>query len=133
MQYKKPLRAQSNQIILQPGDRIFCWSLLKRHYGVFAGNGWVLHNMPGRGEHFTSYDEFRTDREVFLEKRCSPQDLPEVMMMLQAKAGNPQAYDLIGHNCEHTAMEVTEQKSVSYQVNGWGTIGGIALLALLLA
>ncbi|HTB22208.1 MAG TPA: hypothetical protein VK914_05840 [bacterium] len=123
---------QSRTVNLELGDRIFCWSLLKKHYGVFNGGGWVLHNMPGKGEHFVSFEEFRAGRQVFIEKKCPPEKRPKVMAALQAKAGNPKRYDLLVHNCEHTALEATEGVSASYQVRGWGTIGSIALIALLL-
>jgi hypothetical protein len=132
MQYKRPLKAQRKNVTLEPSDRIFCWSLLKKHYGVYAGGGWVLHNMPGKGEHFISYEEFREGRQVFIEKRFPVQERPRVMAAVQAKVGNPKKYDLLVHNCEHTALETTEGISASYQIRGWSTVGGIVLLALLL-
>ncbi len=114
------------------GDRIYCWSGIVKHYGVYTGDGWVLHNLPEKDEHIVPFENFREARQVFLEKRCDIQDMSKVWIALRTKTRNPQKYDLINHNCEHTAMEVTEQRSTSTQVNDVLVVLGISALVFLI-
>lgn len=119
-----------NSSLIEPGDRIYYWADWKKHYGVYAGNGWVWHNAPTKGEHYAQLEAFSGGRRVHIDRKCPAVDRYKVLSAIQAKAGNPEGYDLLSYNCEHAARQLTEGSRISYQVLGWGVFG-LALCGLL--
>jgi len=106
---------------LLPGD------LLERpkgpvtHMGIYLGNGRVLHNTPGYGEHETSFSEFVKDKEVAVYQ--PPQYMRDhILHNASAVLADPKQYFLLTNNCEHTVRRIVEEQSYSRQLIIWGLI-----------
>ena len=112
----------------KPGDVILCDRVLYKHYGIYAGNGRVIHYASKNGD-------FGSDvrvREVSLErfangrkcqavintgnhartKRFSPE---ETVFRARSRLGEKN-YNLLFNNCEHFVLWCKYGKSKSVQV-----------------
>ena len=114
----------------QPGE------LLRRrkgpvmHTGVSLGDGRVLHNTPGRGEHVSTLEEFAKGKTIRVspgaaDARARIQTLDEDDLQ--------RPYNLFVNNCEHTASRVTAGQPSSPQLKKIAVeaLIGAALLLLL--
>lgn len=103
---------------------------LVRHRGVVVGDGWVLHNTPGRGEHVSTLAEFAAGRTVRRE-RTPPAPDPVALARARVERSG-RRYHLLYNNCEHTVSRVTEGRSRSPQLLGWvaGVVAGAVALVV---
>lgn len=96
---------------LRPGDHIYSPRLGYTHHGVYAGNRRVIHyHKDGRGEasvQQTSLEVFTGGKPVY-RKRAAGRDGAEVVAAARERLGE-QAYNLVGHNCEHFAKDCFER------------------------
>ncbi len=122
-----------------PGDTLSRRKGLVRHTGVALGDGRVLHNLPGRGEHISSEAAFGNGQQVQVQRRSRAQreralagarryDLAHNYGYSQA---NPRRYHLLSNNCEHTVHRVSSGRARSPQLRGWLAGLGLAGAALL--
>jgi len=129
---------------LQPGDVIFTDRVLYRHYGVYAGDGKVIHYAAKNGD-------FGSDvgvRETSLKKfsgggKCTVlqfiEDPPfsgkETVRRARSRIGE-KSYSLLFNNCEHFALWCKTGKSTSAQVETAFTaaavLGVVGIAALLI-
>lgn len=112
---------------LLAGDVVARRKGLVMHKGVLLADGRVLHNTPGRGEHVSSFEEFRRGRRVY---RVGAAD-GRRGVRLPAGVAVGRRYNLFTNNCEHTVSRVTEGRSHSQQLRGW--VVGASLAAVTLA
>ena len=105
---------------------------LVTHRGIALGDGRVLHNTPGRGEHISSEQEFASGHRV----RVTPgtydarqRALSHASHFEYARRGR--RYHLLGNNCEHTVSRATSGAARSPQLRGW--VAGLGLAAVALA
>ncbi len=114
----------------QPGE------LLRRrkgpvmHTGVSLGDGRVLHNTPGRGEHVSTLEDFAKGKTI----RVSPGSA-DARVRIQALDEDDlqRPYNLFVNNCEHTASRVTDGRPSSPQLKKIAVealIGAALLLVL---
>lgn len=112
---------------LLAGDVVARRKGLVMHKGVLLADGRVLHNTPGRGEHVSSFEEFRRGRRVY---RVGAAD-GRRGVRLPAGVAVGRRYNLFTNNCEHTVSRVTEGRARSRQLRGW--VAGVSVAAVALA
>lgn len=113
-----------------PGDTVSRRKGLVKHHGVALGDGRVLHNIPGRGEHISSEAEFSLGRKVSVVKRSRSER--ERAMSSAANWHAPRSYSLFTNNCEHTVNRASTGQAKSPQLRGWVAGVGLAGAALVL-
>lgn len=114
----------------QPGELLRRRKGLVMHTGVSLGDGRVLHNTPGRGEHVSSFEEFAHGKTV----RVSPSSR-EARKRVQDLDVNAfeRPYNPFTNNCEHTASRATDGRASSPQLRKLAVevLAGAALLLVL--
>ena len=88
------------------GDLLVCQKALGffNHVGVGVGPNKVLHNAPGKGEHISTVKEFSNGQPV--EVRHTGADSIAVLGRTRKTLANPQKYNVVFRNCQHTASEI---------------------------
>ena len=114
----------------QPGEFLRRRKGPVMHTGVSLGDGRVLHNTPGRGEHVSTLEEFAKGKTL----RVSPGSA-DARMRIQALDEDElqRPYNLFLNNCEHTASRVTAGQPSSPQLKKVAVealIGAALLLVL---
>ena len=98
------------------------------HFGIYMGNGWVLHNSPEAGERITTYDEYAAGQQVKVHQPDSS-GRQQIMQRAWQIVRNPKAYNHLTRNCEHTVYEAIEGIAKSPTVRT--AVGIAAVIALL--
>lgn len=102
------------------------------HEGVFAGyrNGvpCVLTNTLERGESLYSLQDFSGGLQVQVQP-SNHLNRYAIQERIQKVLLNPQPYNLLLRNCEHTVNWVLIGEAKSTQVRAWGAVAGIAVIA----
>lgn len=117
---------------LRAGDILVRRKWIADHMGIYLGNGEVLHNIPGKGEHRSSFDEFADEKKV---KYQIPENNERSYILRNAinVLSSPESYNIFTNNCEHTVRKITEGKSYSEQLVVFGvmcvTITVLAIIA----
>jgi uncharacterized protein YfaT (DUF1175 family) len=101
---------------LKPGDIIFCDRIIYKHYGVYAGNGRVIHYATQNGDfgadvrvRETSLKKFAGDGKCMLLpllNNCAGLkhfSAEETVKRARSRLGE-KAYNLLFNNCEHFAL-----------------------------
>ena len=101
------------------------------HRGVALGDGRVLHNTPGRGEHISSEAEFANGHRVSVTRSSLDDRRRALHHAAHLGVRGGRAYDLLGNNCEHTVSRASSGDARSPQLRGW--IAGVGLAAVTLA
>lgn len=122
---------KKSKTLIKPGDVIFVDRGLYKHYGVYVGNGTVVHFSGGNHGELssrkacilkTSLEKFRKDGKVQVENRqnlknqaFSPRET--VMRAINAVGSEKGKYSLIWNNCEHFAnwCKYGEKRSVQVE------------------
>ena len=113
-----------------PGDTISRRKGLVMHQGVALGDGRVLHNIPGRGEHISSEAEFSRGRKISVLKRSRAER--EQALASAASWRASRGYSLFTNNCEHTVNRASTGRAKSPQLRGWVAGVGLAGAAIVL-
>jgi len=108
-----------------PGDTLTRRKGLVSHHGVALGDGRVLHNMPGLGEHISSEAEFGAGRKVKVRRRSLAERERALAAAERQTAGR--GYHLFTNNCEHTVNRASTGQAHSPQLRGW--VAGVTLAA----
>ena len=121
------LSAISTSDSLKKGDIIFVDKGLYKHYGIYAGNGVVVHYSDKNGNFGTdikiqeaSLEDFASGFEVKVcqldEKKYTLYSDEETLKRAYSRLGEKN-YNLIFNNCEHFAVWCKTGISDSEQVN----------------
>jgi len=86
-----------------------------KHFGVYLGDGRVLHNSPEKGEHVSDVREFSSGHEIEVTP-TPPDKKAEIMQRVQDTVRKPRSFDAPTNNCEHTKTRITEGRAYSSQV-----------------
>lgn len=111
-----------------PGDVLSRRKGPVMHRGVALGNGQVLHNTPGRGEHISSLEAFSGGRKVRVQRRTFAE---REAALARASQWRSRPYHLLRNNCEHTVSRARSGRRTSPQLRGWALGLGLAGAALL--
>ena len=113
------------------GDVVSRRKGLVMHRGIALGDGRVLHNTPGRGEHISSEHEFAAGHRVHV-RSGSLEDRRRALAHAEHFERSPSGrrYHLFGNNCEHTVHRATSGEPRSPQLQGWLAGVGLAAVAL---
>ncbi len=116
-----------------PGDVLSRRKGLVMHRGIALGDGRVLHNTPGRGEHISSEAEFVSGQSVRVERQpyYRRQRALRSAALFEAQDRTSRRYHLLDNNCEHTVHRHTSGEARSPQLRGW--IMGVGCAAVVLA
>ena len=102
------------------------------HRGIALGDGRVLHNTPGRGEHISSEHEFANGHRVRVESASYGARQRALAQAARLEGGRTgRSYHLFGNNCEHTVNRAASGDARSPQLRGW--VAGVGLAAIALA
>jgi len=105
---------------------------LVMHRGIALGDGRVLHNTPGRGEHISTEREFANGQRVRVESATYAERKRSLAHAAYVeRRQSPRAYHLFGNNCEHTVHRANSGDAHSPQLRGW--VAGVGLAAVALA
>jgi len=128
---------------LQKGDIIYTDNVIYQHYGIYAGNGRVIH-YAGEDSHFggdiciqeTSLEKFAKGCDYSVAQysidpsRSKQFSGEETVRRARSRIGE-KSYNLLFNNCEHFALWCKYGKSRSVQVEKAVTtavvIGAVAL------
>ena len=106
---------------------------LVMHRGVALGDGRVLHNTPGRGEHISSEVEFANGHRVNVARASYSSRQRSLAHADQfERSGAGRSYHLLGNNCEHTVHRASSGEAHSPQLRGWVAGLGLAAVALVI-
>ncbi|MCL2044175.1 MAG: lecithin retinol acyltransferase family protein [Treponema sp.] len=106
-------------------DNYFASIRTYRHYGVYTGNGTVIHYAPLEGNeisfengiiHETTLEKFLGDRALKIDKNAEKMFSDEDIVLRARSRLGEKEYDLLKNNCEHFARWSVTGNSVSYQV-----------------
>ena len=113
---------------LQAGDIIVANRFFYKHYGVYAGDGQVIHYTSGSGDFGSDACVRETSLEQFAEgKECSvlqfkesrgrtkPFSSSETLRRARSRLGE-KSYNLVFNNCEHFVLWCKLGKNKSVQV-----------------
>jgi cell wall-associated NlpC family hydrolase len=129
----------------QAGDILYTDRFLYRHYGIYAGNGKVIHYAAGNGDFGadvrvseTSLKQFAGDGEYGVAQIAENLSVAkqfsgkETVRRAQSRLGE-ESYNLLFNNCEHFALWCKTGRSKSVQVETAFTativLGAIAVTA----
>ncbi|MBQ3688382.1 MAG: lecithin retinol acyltransferase family protein [Bacteroidales bacterium] len=114
---------------LNKGDIIVALRIgfLYLHYGVYVGDGYMVHFSYRKGEKMcntriikTSYEEFANGSTTYrepLRDNMKPNSSEEIARIAESYIGeNFGKYNLFRNNCEHFANYCRYNKKVSYQI-----------------
>jgi hypothetical protein len=104
------------------------------HYGVYAGNNLVFNCTPKKGEHLCPIHEFSDGKEITVVP--VPYHLKQAASLnIFTLVSDPQPYDLLSNNCEHSVFKAYGLEPASGQVKFWATMGllGLALYVVVRA
>lgn len=93
------------------------------HRGIVLENGDVLHNTPLRGEHISSYSEFRKGKIVY-DRGLSERRRQEVLRATDES--DHRRYNPFTNNCEHTVTRALDGRGRSPQLASVLISGGVA-------
>ena len=93
------------------------------HRGIFLDDGQVLHNTPLRGEHISSYAEFRKGKTVY-DRGLSERRRQEVLRA--TGESEHRRYNPFTNNCEHTVTRALDGRGRSPQLASMLISGGVA-------
>lgn len=129
-----------------PGDVVYASRGLYKHYGIYVGNGRVVHFAAPGGNELdasraeiveTSLAEFLKGADLSVEYtgRVSPFAPDEVVRRARSRVGRGRGeYDLVFNNCEHFAhwcrYGERDSKQVRDVVKTIASIGAAAALAI---
>jgi hypothetical protein len=99
-----------------------------RHVGVYAGNGMVFHNHPDSGQQLVTLDHFAGGRKIKLRK-TGVDDKQAFLLRLQQAQQQPNSYNLLRRNCEHTASTLRGGNPSSPQLWLYAGISALAVVA----
>lgn len=115
-----------------PGDIIFTERILYKHYGVYIGQGQVIHYTGPAGHETdptqadiiqTSIEKFLRGDELYIERspedfKYKPLEPTKVVERAISKLGKGKGkYNLVDHNCEHFANWCKYDVAFSRQVD----------------
>ena len=102
------------------------------HRGIYVGESQVFHNTPFSGEHISSLQEFADDCPVtVIERHSDPVDQLNILHRISAQLLAPRTYVAAGYNCEHSVNRALGRAVESPQLQVFGLLGALGLLALL--
>jgi hypothetical protein len=132
-------------VYFKPGDIIVCDRVFYQHFGIYAGNGRVIHYASKNGDFGLDVQVRETSLEQFANRgKCRL--VPCAGNSIQSKQFSPQetvkrarsrlgekSYNLIFNNCEHFALWCKYGKNKSVQVEKALTaavvLGAVAIAA----
>jgi hypothetical protein len=106
-------------------DNYFAGLNTYQHYGVYIGDGKVIHFAPLEGQeisarngviHETALDKFLDGRALQVEINVEKKYSDNVIIQRARSRLGEKGYDLIANNCEHFARWCVTGENVSYQV-----------------
>ena len=111
---------------IQGGDILYVHRGLYKHYGVYAGDGKVIHFAPLTGKeikaenaivHETTLGNFLKGGVLQIDKKSKAKfSCSEIVERARSQIGN-KSYNLVFFNCEHFARWCTSGVCESDQVN----------------
>jgi hypothetical protein len=111
---------------IQPGDILYVSRGLYKHYGIYAGDGKVIHFAPLAGAeinaenaviHETSLENFLKDGTLAVDKKAKAKfSRQKIVERARSQIGSKK-YDLVFNNCEHFARWCKTGIYESNQVN----------------
>jgi hypothetical protein len=117
---------------LQAGDKIWTNGRLgARHYGIYAGNGYVIHASKDLGHVACEpLATFLDGEPVWIDSRAKAGFEWVVVQRAKAYMGRP--YDLVWFNCEHLASIAQDGEASSPQLQrAVLALAGFGLLTLI--
>ncbi|MDR1803094.1 MAG: lecithin retinol acyltransferase family protein [Treponema sp.] len=115
-----------DEINVQGGDILYVHRGLYKHYGVYAGNGKVIHFAPLVGKeisaenavvHETNLGNFLKGGALAIDKKSKAKfSQSEIVERARSQIGS-KSYNLVFFNCEHFARWCTTGVYESDQVN----------------
>ena len=104
---------------------------LVTHVGVAVAPDLILQNTPDKGEHLATLQEFSAGKPVTVHR--TGVDPSIITARAQEVLANPQKYNLIENNCEHTTTKVVHGIARSAQIFFWCMIALVGLVFLFMA
>jgi hypothetical protein len=103
------------------------WVLL-RHTGIQLADGRVAHNVPGRDEHISTFEEFAAGRPCRIDYELTPLEIMPTWQRIGQALVKPQQYAPGVNNCEVFVNRMLGRAPESPQLQGLALLAALALL-----
>lgn len=115
-----------NSQYLEVGDVLYVLKAFGiKHYAIVVGRDLVLQNIRGRGECLTTlYDFARGQRVHVVRTGAAPEP---ILARAREVMRQPQSYNLLTNNCEHTVTRILAGKPESPQL-AQAILAGVGVL-----
>lgn len=135
----------------QPGDLIEIFRGVYQHWGIYVGDGFIIHLAPpceqaqagANSMMSVMHHKAMVKKELLCEvagnneyrvnnlqdEKYEPRPIDEILQEAHALLGMELPYCFIKRNCEHFATELRYGKAESRQVRKAVEVGGIGVLA----
>ena len=123
-----------------PGDIVVADRIIYKHYGIYAGEGRVIHFAAQRGKEKdpkhakiieSSLASFLKDSPVLVEESDDQPAFPSDQVVENARARlGEKGYSILTNNCEHFANECKYGVKKSRQVDAFLKMAGMAVLVI---
>jgi hypothetical protein len=141
---KIPQQHDHSSVSIQPGDILYVNRGFYKHYGVYVGNGKVIHFAPLAGKeinaenavvHETDLDNFLKGGELSIDRKSKAKFSGEEIVERAWSEVGTKSYNLVFSNCEHFARWCKTGVYESDQVNAAIDVAveGVAYVADLLS
>lgn len=101
--------------MLEVGDVIERPGFVVIHKGLYLGANEVLHNVPEKGEHISSFEEFSEGKVVRFSK-VKDESRWSIVMKSKEAARLRRQYNVLANNCEHTVNRIINGVAESQQL-----------------
>ena len=125
---------------LMPGDIVVADRVIYKHYGIYAGEGRVIHFAAQRGKEKdpkhakiieTSLVTFLKDSPVLVEESDEQPAFPSEQVVENARVRlGEKGYSILTNNCEHFANECKYGVKKSRQVDAFLKVAGMVILVI---
>lgn len=89
------------------GDILRRWKNGVWHWGIYLGEGKVLHNTPKEGEHVSQLADFSAGEKTYFIRPDSSKK-SEILHRSSEIVASPKKYSYLWRNCEHTLYQAME-------------------------
>lgn len=103
------------------------WVLL-RHPGIQLSDGRVAHNMPGRDEHISTFEDFAAGWPCRIDYELAPSEIMPTSQRIAQALLQPQRYAPGANNCEVFVNRMLGRAPESPQMQALALLATLALL-----
>ncbi|MGI9306971.1 MAG: lecithin retinol acyltransferase family protein [Gammaproteobacteria bacterium] len=123
-----PAQPISSEVRCAPaGTTLQVWNDFFWHYGIYDGQGGVIHKAKGRAVSLEPLEKFASGRNVLIASNIASPNLGIAYQKAYSRIG--EGYSTIANNCEHFVRDVHDLPKESKQLQKY-VFGGVLAFVL---